>query len=117
MVAVQEGFEDTYFADDLNLFRSFPSTTGNHTVTAALDDCQKSLHQWGELNQVEFDSGKESKHILHNRRPWGENFKILGMLFDTKLTMVAQCQEVAVRAGWKSLLHYLKQEVFSTKGT
>ena len=45
LVAAQEGFEDTYFADDLNLFRSFPSTTGNHTVTAALDDCQKSLHQ------------------------------------------------------------------------
>ena len=39
--------------------------------------------------------------MLHRRRPEGEDFKILGVLWDPKLTMDKQCQEVARRAGWK----------------
>ena len=50
---------------------------------------------------MSFDPSKESKHVLHRRRPFGEAFRILGVLWDTKLTMLLQCQEVAQRAGWK----------------
>ena len=52
-------------------------------------------------NQVRFDAAKESKHVLHRRKPQGESFKILGALWDTKLAVAQQCHEVARRAGWK----------------
>ena len=99
LVAEAEGFQDTFFADDLNLYKAFPSNTAGHAVYNALGQCQASLHTWGEKNQVLFDASKESKHILHRRRPEGDNFRILGVLWDPKLTMLEECQEVARRAG------------------
>ena len=114
-VAEAEGFNDTFFADDLNLFRAFPSTASNRTVKEALEDCQTALHKWGERNQVAFDAGKESQHILHRRHPEGENFRILGVLWDTKLTMLAECQEVAARAGWKLKTLLRTRRFFSLK--
>ena len=98
-VATTEGFEDTVFADDLNLFRAFPASTGNHLVTAALHTCQHSLHSWRADNQIFFDASKESFHVLHRRRPVGEDFRILGVFWDPKLTMLAECLEVAQRGG------------------
>ena len=113
--AEAEGFEDTFFADDLNLFRAFPSSTNNTTVKEVLRDCQTALHKWGEKNQVSFDASKECQHILHRRKPEGDNFKILGVLWDTKLTMLAECQEVAVRAGWKLKTLLRTRKFFSVK--
>ena len=66
-----------------------------------LNECQAALHEWGTRNQVLFDAGKESKHVLHRRQPAGDSFRMLGVLWDTKLTMAQACQEVAQRAGWK----------------
>ena len=114
-VAEAEGFDDTFFADDLNLFRAFPASTSNNTVKEALQDCQKALHKWGEKNQVAFDASKESKHVLHRRKPDGDSFRILGILWDTKLTMLAECQEVAVRAGWKLKTLLRTKRFFSLK--
>jgi len=101
LVAEAEGLDDTFFADDLNLFRAFPTSTANDLITNSLEEGQAAVHTWGVKNQVQFDAGKESFHILHRRRPKGESFKIMGILWDTKLTMLAECQEVAARAGWK----------------
>ena len=99
LVAEEEGFHDTFFADDLNLYKVFPSQTGTEMVTEALDECQARLHTWGGMNQVVFDPAKESKHVLHRRKPKGESFCILGVLWDVKLTMLLQRQKVAQRAG------------------
>ena len=100
-VAETEGYDDTFFADDLNLYKAFPTETHNDAVLHNLDECQAALHEWGTHNQVLFDAGKESKHVLHRRQPAGDSFRILGVLWDTKLTMAQACQEVAQRAGWK----------------
>ena len=48
--------------------------------------------------QVVFDSLKEGFYILSPRRPLGDSFRILGVTFDTKLTMDACLHEVAGHA-------------------
>ena len=97
----QAGFDDTYFADDQCCYRDFAGRSHNTTITEDLEHCQQNLHAWGAANQVLFDSSKESLHVLHKRRPEGEAFKGLGVLWDTKLKMEAEVHDVAVRANWK----------------
>ena len=89
------------YADDLNGFRVFPATVGNDAIRKSMDNCQEELHKWGAANQVEFDPGKESKHIPSLSEPVGAEFKILGVLFDCKLTMTSTVDEVVTSAGWK----------------
>ena len=48
---------------------------------------------------MKFDPGKESFHILHRRFPAGDNFKILGVLFDSQLLMHAAVRDLAIRGG------------------
>ena len=97
----QAGFDDTYFADDLCCYRHFTGTSRNEAVKEDLEHCQETLHSWGAANQVVFDSGKESLHVLHRRKPEGDAFKGLGVLWDTKLKMEAEVHDVATRANWK----------------
>ena len=94
----QSGFDDTFFADDLTCFRDFNGTCDNETVKEELTNCQLELHTWGSANQVVFDAGKESMHVLHRRKPDGESFRGLGVLWDTKLKLEEEVHEVAVRA-------------------
>ena len=39
--------------------------------------------------------------MLHKSEPYGEDFKALGVHWDTKLQMALQCREVAQKASWK----------------
>ena len=101
-LAVQEeGFTEVVFADDLNCSKEMASTTTEAQARTALRGCQRSLHRWGAANKVLFDPGKESFHGIHRTKHFGDDFKILGVLFDCKLTMAAAAQEVAKEAGWK----------------
>jgi hypothetical protein len=59
------------------------------------------LHSWGKANEVEFDSDKESMHILSRRRPKGGSFRTLGTDFDCKLLMTDTVLALAVEARWK----------------
>ena len=70
-------------------------------MTEDLEECQRTLHNWGVANQVIFDAGKEILHVLHRTEPSGESFRTLGVHWDTKLQMDLQCREVAQRASWK----------------
>ena len=97
----QAGFDDTYFADDLCCYKDFAGKSNNVAVKEDLEHCQQTLHSWGAANQVVFDPSKESLHVLHRRKPEGEAFKGLGVLWDTKLNMKAEVHEVATRANWK----------------
>ncbi len=96
-----EGFTEVIFADDLNCSKAFSATTPESEIRRQLQRCQKSLHRWGSANRVLFDPGKESYHCLHRTRYFGDNFKILGVLFDCQLTMGDAAQETAREAGWK----------------
>ena len=73
----------------------------NADVREELRGRQTAVHEWGFANQVEFDSSKESFHVLHRRDPEGEDFRVLGVLWDTTLSMIKECEEVGKRASAK----------------
>ena len=91
------GFLEYVFADDLMAFKPFDTNLPDAVVLSRLEGCQAELHAWGLANQVVFDADKEGFHILHRRHPWGNNFKSLGVTFDTKLVMRDACFEVAAQ--------------------
>ena len=64
-------------------------------------DCQRELHCWGRANQVVFDAGKEHSVVLSHREPEGASVKLLGVNFDTGLSMNIAIHECVVDVGWK----------------
>jgi hypothetical protein len=100
--AINECFyKEIVFADDLNAYRTFTSCTHNSAIIGSLDMCQHELHKWGIANQVAFDASKESQHVLSLSDPVGGNFRLLGVPFDTELSMVSAVSEIVSSAGWK----------------
>jgi hypothetical protein len=100
--AIQElFFTEIVYADDLNSFRLFPSSVPNNSILKSISMCQKELHEWGRANQVTFDPKKESVHILSKTDAYGPEFKILGVTFDSALTMASCVEEVVNAARWK----------------
>ena len=101
----KKGFSSTAFADDLNAWKAFRLDRSAATPFAEplnqLLAVQAELHKWGASNQVFFDPGKESFNILHRSFFHGENFKILGCIFDPQLRMLAAAKHVATEAGWR----------------
>ena len=98
----QEGFCEIVFADDLNAYREYSCTFRDSTLRADMDRCQTTLHNWGEGNQVAFDAGKESKHILASQgRGSGGNFKLLGINFDVGLSMLDELHALVGSTRWK----------------
>ena len=93
-----QGFTESVFADDLNCFRAFEAGVADSDILQELQRCQSSLHFWGHTMRVSFDSSKEGLYILSPRRPLGSSFRILGVTFDTKLTMDACLHEIAGQA-------------------
>ena len=94
-------FEEVVYADDLNAYRIFPSDTDNTSIKTCIGKCQQELHKWGAANQVAFDAGKESQHVVSVSDPSGDNFKLLGVTFDPELTMADAISELVSAAGWK----------------
>jgi len=50
---------------------------------------------------VTFDAGKKSAHVLCKDKPVGDNFRVLGVLFDSKPTMVPAVKETVTEAKWR----------------
>jgi hypothetical protein len=94
-------FKEVVYADDLNAYRVFASTFSNLDVLKSASMCQAELHAWGRANQVAFDPKKESLHIISKTEGFGPEFKILGVIFDSALTMASDVAEVVTEAGWK----------------
>ena len=69
---------------------------------------------WGAANQVVFDPGKKSVHILHRSRPCGSNFKILGCVFDSQLRMLDAAKHIAKEAGWRLRTLLRTRKYFTT---
>ena len=110
---LQAGFTDAFFADDLNCFKSFDGKCPNKVLSEAMEECQEALHRWGAANKVQFDSSKESLHILHKRFPEGENFVMFGIEFDSKLSMKDAIRKIANRCHWKLRTLLRSQRFFS----
>ena len=66
-----------------------------------LQEVQRELHNRGTASRVFFDPSKESFHLLHNRFQHGDDFELLGVLFDTQLLMHTAAREIATEAGWR----------------
>ena len=109
-----EGFQETVFADDLNCYQDFPSSTDNDDVLNDLRLCQVSLHRWGAANRVTFDAGKESFHVLHRTQAQGNDFRILGCTYDCKLTMAAACRATAQEGRWRLKTVLRSRRYFTT---
>ncbi len=99
----QLGFIETVFADDFNCWKSFRKKNLPVQVKAELElrGAQKELHLWGNANSVVFDPAKESFQLLHRSLYLGDDFRILGVLFDSQLLMYSATRVVATEAGWR----------------
>ena len=108
-------FTETVFADDFNCFKRFKRSKISQALRAEIEmkGAQKELHLWGKANQIIFDPCKESFHFLHRRLHSGTEFKLLGVVFDSKLLMHSAARNVATEAGWR-LQQLLKSRCFFT---
>ncbi len=95
------GFSVVIYADDVNAFKAYDASTPNATILADLRARQAELHRWGLANRVSFDAGKESFAVLSSTEPEGENFKVLGLEFDPKLSMRFCVQSCVSEASWR----------------
>ena len=114
-----KGFAERVFADDFNAWKAFFVSHLNvpeyqATAFAELEAVQKELHSWGEANRVRFDPAKESLHLLHRRFYKGDNFKLLGVVFDVQLLMHSASSQVATEAGWRLQKLLQVRRYFST---
>ena len=121
------GFRVVLFADDVNAYKEFPPSVPDDDVYLELRNCQTQVHAWGAANQVVFDGGKESFSIVSSFAPSGPDFKLLGLLFDTRLNMRECIHNCVVEAGWRrrsllrtrrfyndsELIHLFKSHVLS----
>ena len=89
------------YADDLNAFKAYDRNVSNSTVLSELRTRQLELHRWGKANRVTFDAGKECFCVLSTSDGEGDNFKVLGIEFDPKLSMHACVQSCVHEAGWR----------------
>ena len=94
-------FTDVVFADDFNAWKKFSRGTSLIEMLGACEECQSSLHAWGRANAVKFDPAKESFHILHRTQGYGDEFLLLGVLFDCQLRMRSAVARLSKEAGWR----------------
>ena len=92
------GFDDAKFADDLSATKRYPRATSNDVILADLQRCQRAVHQWGGLNRVAFDPGKEYFSVLDPGDGLGDSFRLLGPLIDNKLSMNICIDKIFKRA-------------------
>ena len=66
-----------------------------HFVTNALEACQQRLHLWSQTNRDVFDASKKHFRIIATTQNEGEQFKLLGALFDTMREEVGRVRSKA----------------------
>ena len=91
-------FKLAKFADDLTAYKNFESSLSNEHILEDMEECQLAAHNWGVVNRVQFDAGKEHFCILHKMNCYGETFKLLGTLLDPKLTMEDEIRRIQKKA-------------------
>ena len=90
----------------------FRQTEANDEIVADLKICQAACHNWGGANQIEFEMAKESFTVLHRRDPFGSNFKLLGAIFDTSLSMQPTFDAVKKNMQWRLRALYRLHQFF-----
>ena len=96
--AESTGGHEAKFADDLNIYKLYSLSSTADQIFADLHVCQNNVHNWGAANRVTFDPGKEEFCILHPADGIGNDFKLLGPIFDCKLTMAVTISKILRKA-------------------
>ena len=109
-IIISHNYTDAKFADDLSAYREYASAVPNAQILSDLHSLQFDVHAWGFPNRVSFDVSKEHFVVLHKRQNHGDDFKLLGAMIDTKLSMSSECQRVRKKAGPKA------KAILATKG-
>ena len=86
--AASTGGSESVFADDLNVFQKFDGLASEEAIMETLGQCRERVHKWGRTNRVTFDAAKEHMVVIHPMFAFGDPFKLLGLLVDTKLLML-----------------------------
>jgi len=89
------------FADDLNCWKEIPLRMGEAEAFGEAKECQNELHKWGKGNSVSFDPVKESMHVVSHVCPAGDNFNVLGVVFDPRLVMEDAVTSLVRECRWK----------------
>ena len=89
------GFCIVIYANDLNAFKPYHRSLSNTAILADTRSRQVELHRWGRANRITFDASKECFCVLSTTEAEGDNFKVLGLIFDAKLSMRA-CVDTCV---------------------
>jgi hypothetical protein len=99
----RSGYKEIVFADDLNAYKEYCSVVPDDEIFADMTHCQTDLHAWRAQNRVAFDPAKESKHILGTAgRGSGGSFAMLGVSFDSGLTMSDELSNLTQSVKWKT---------------
>ena len=72
------------------LVKDTPVGTDANTVLQDLKEVRGRAHGWGVAHDIKFEISKESFAILYPPPRWvglGDDFKLLGCLFDVRLRM------------------------------
>ena len=72
------------------------------------------MHRWGAANRVVFDPGKEEFILLRRRDAIGNDFRLLGVVFDPQLLMKRGAKKIATEAGWRLKAILRARRYFST---
>ena len=101
--------------------RRAPASTARMTAGPLTESqcnaCARSLLAWARMYMDSFAAGSapsnqshtlgavptrwQSFHVLHRRLHQGEDVKILGVIFDGALRMLAAARAIATEAGWR----------------
>jgi hypothetical protein len=103
------------FADDLTVTKEFPPHTPNAYIMETLRTYHVGAHEWGKMNRVEFDPGKEAFAVIHHKEGEGPDFRLLGPVFDPKLLMHTAIKKVANRARPKMIALLKTKRFYTTK--
>ena len=113
--AQSSGGSSFKFADDLSVFQAFDRHEENNVLIRRLGICRERVHKWGRLNRVAFDATKEHLAILHPYSGEGDDFKLLGCMFDCKLTMRQAIERIMSQVRPKILAILRTKQHYSVK--
>ena len=106
--------EMNLFADDLTVMTCVAQSVSDHILEDELKHVQSRTHAWGRRNQVEFDPGKEFIKIIHPTLSRGDDFKLLGTLFDCALTMLPCIEKLLAKIRPKVRALLRLRHIYST---
>ena len=78
--------------------------------------CETELQKWGEANRVTFEPDKQHMSIISLHEPEGDDFKMMGIWFDTTLNMGRAITEMCNKLRWKITTLLRSNAIFDTKG-